>query len=159
MKRIFTITIITLALSSIANAQANRNAQADKHPVEKLFWSGIEAFNAHNLDEFMKQFADDIEMFTPTGWLRGKAAVRERFVSTFAQFSNVKMELEDLRVREVAPDAVTVDFRWKTYPQGRGPAFYGVGSGVYILRQGRWVEVLEHETTTRIDEELKTNRK
>lgn len=38
---------------------------------------------------------------------------------------------------------------------GKGAAFYGVGSGVYVKRDGKWVEVLEHETVTKVDEELK----
>lgn len=50
------------------------------------YLTGIQAFNAHDLELFMGQFADDIEMYTPTGWLRGQTAVRERFASTFAQF-------------------------------------------------------------------------
>ena len=37
---------------------------------------------------------------------------------------------------------------------GKGPAFHGVGSGVYVQRQGNWVEVLEHETVVKADEGL-----
>jgi len=103
----------------------------------------------------MQQFADDVEIYTPTGWLRGNTAVRERFVKTFKQFPAVKMEIEELKVRQVAPNTIIVDFKWKTYPKGSGPAFHGVGSGVYVKRKGNWIEVLEHETVTKIDEELK----
>jgi hypothetical protein len=73
---------------------------AEKHPVEAFLVSGIAAFNAHDLDLFMKQFAPDIEMYTPTGWLRGNAAVRERFAQTFKQFPKVRMEIEELKLRE-----------------------------------------------------------
>jgi len=127
---------------------------AATHPVESFFMNGIKAFNAHDLDTFMQQFADDVEMYTPTGWLRGNQGVRERFAQTFQQFPKVKMEIENLRVREVARGTVVTDFNWRVFPMGAGPAFHGVGSGVYVERKGRWVEVLEHETVVKVDEGL-----
>lgn len=154
MKQIILIIALLIATSSTVFAQTAKNSSPKKHPVETFFMDGIAAFNAHNLDEFMKQFADDLEMYMPTGWLRGKPAVRERFVETFKQFPAVRMEIEDLRVREIKPDIALVDFKWRTYPKGTGPAFHGVGSGVYVKRSGKWVEVLEHETVVKIDEGL-----
>jgi uncharacterized protein (TIGR02246 family) len=154
MKKILIIFLLT-ATPFLAFGQMKNKKTEIKHPVETFFMSGIEAFNAHDLNRFMKQFADDVEMYTPTGWLRGNTAVRERFVQTFKQFPAVKMEIEELKVREVAPNTVIVDFKWKTYPKGSGAAFYGVGSGVYVKRKGNWIEVLEHETVTKIDDELK----
>jgi hypothetical protein len=158
MKPIFIILILFIS-SSFVFGQKSVAKTAPKHPVETFFTAGIEEFNAHNLDKFMKQFADDVEMYTPTGWLRGNPVVRERFAQTFKQFPSVKMEIEDLKVREVSPETAVVDFKWKTYPMGKGPAFYGVGSGVYVKRKNVWVEVLEHETVTKVDEELKTGSK
>jgi len=126
------------------------------HPVEAKYWEGIAAFNSHDLDAFMQQWDDDIHMYAAdAGWLRGKAAVRDRFQRTFDRFPSVRMEIDDLRVREVAPGAATVEFRYRVFPRGSGPAFHGVGSGVYVLRNGRWVEVMEHESITRIDPELR----
>lgn len=130
------------------------NRVAASHPVETVFLSGIEAFNSQRLDSFLDQFASDIEMYTHSGWLRGKDTVHNRFASLFAQFPSLRMEIHDLKVREVAPGAAVVDFRWSTYPTGSGPAYHGVGSGVYVLRNGRWVEVMEHETLQRVDEAL-----
>jgi uncharacterized protein (TIGR02246 family) len=152
------LLLLLLAPLSPAQGQTPRARTPREQAVEKFFMSGIESFNAHDLDKFMKQFADDLEMYTPTGWLRGKAAVRERFVTTFKQFPSVKMEIEDLRAREVSPATVLVDFRWRTYPRGVGPAFHGVGSGVYVWRKGAWVEVLEHETVVQVDEALRAGR-
>ncbi len=154
MKQIL-IILLLLASSSFTFGQTQNDKPAQKHPVEVFFMSGIEAFNAHNLDKFMRQFAVDVEMYTPTGWLRGNQAVRERFVQTFKQFPLVKMEIEELKVREVGDKTAIVDFKWKTYPMGKGAAFHGVGSGVYIKRKGDWVEVLEHVTVTKVDEALK----
>jgi uncharacterized protein (TIGR02246 family) len=158
MKQIL-IILLLLASSSFAFGQTQNHNSAQKHPVEAFFMSGIEAFNAHNLDKFMRQFTVDVEMYTPTGWLRGNQAVRERFVQTFKQFPLVKMEIEELKVREVGDKTVIVDFKWKTYPMGKGAAFHGVGSGVYVKRKGDWVEVLEHETVTKVDEALKMGSK
>jgi hypothetical protein len=90
--------------------------------------------------------------------LRGRQSVRARFAQTFEQFPSVRMEIEDLRVREVARGTVVTDFKWHVYPMGRGPAFHGVGSGVYIRRGGKWVEVLEHETVVKVDEGLNTGK-
>ena len=159
MKKMLARIVILSVASMLTFGQTTKGQTAPKHPVEAFFLTGIEAFNDHDLDRFMKQFADDIQMYTPTGWLRGRAAVRERFQSTFKQFQNVKMEVSDLFVREVAPGTVITDFKWKVYPMGGGPAFHGVGSGVYLMRDRQWVEVLEHETVTRVDEGLSSNKK
>jgi len=119
--------------------------------VKRFFMQGIEAFNRHDLDAFLRQFAPELQMYAAYEWLRGEAAVRERFRFTFATYPDVQMEIDDLRARSVAADVVTVDFRFRTYPKGTGPAFHGVGSGVYVRRGGEWREVLEHETVTKID--------
>lgn len=157
MKRILALSALLLFSSQLAVAQAKKDD--GKHPVETFFTSGIAAFNSHDLDGFMKQFADDVEMYTPTGWLRGRDGVRQRFADTFRQFPSVRMEVEELRVREVARGVAVTDFKWRVYPLGRGPAFHGVGSGVYILRDGNWAEVLEHETVVKVDEGLVPSKK
>ncbi len=157
MKRFLALTIFLAVIFSSVDAQ-NRNA-TKKHPVETFFMSGISSFNSHDLDGFMKQFAADIEMYTPTGWLRGRESVRARFAQTFQQFPSVRMEIENLRVREVTRGTVVTDFQWRVYPMGQGPAFHGVGSGVYILRNGKWAEVLEHETVVKVDEGLSPSKK
>jgi hypothetical protein len=158
MKQILALVVLLLSLGSCP-ALAQTRRQAQPHPVETFFLAGIAAFNAHDLDGFMRQFAADVEMYTPTGWLRGQPSVRQRFAQTFQQFPRVKMEVEDLRVREVAGGTVVTDFRWRVSPMGAGPAFHGVGSGVYVRRAGKWVEVLEHETVTKVDEGLNPARK
>lgn len=133
--------------------------QPSQHPVEAHFRAGIAAFNAHDLVTFMQQWDEDIHMYAAdSGWLRGQQAVRARFAETFQRFPQVRMEVEQLQVREVTPGTAVVDFLWRVYPRGEGPAFHGVGSGVYVLRDGRWVEVLEHETITRVDPELRVVR-
>ena len=157
MKKLLALTIFLAA--TIPSVTAQTLDTTKKHPVEVFFISGISSFNSHDLDGFMKQFASDIEMYTPTGWLRGEQSVRARFAQTFEQFPSVRMEIEDLRVREVARGTVVTDFRWRVYPMGKGPAFHGVGSGVYILRDGKWVEVLEHETVVKVDEGLNPVKK
>ena len=155
MRRFLALAVLLAAAPILAAAQE----QAQKNPVEDFFMSGIAAFNAHDLDGFMKQFAEDVEMYTPTGWLRGHQSVRERFAQTFKQFPSVRMEVEGLRAREVASGVVVTDFRWRVYPMGKGPAFHGVGSGVYVLRDGKWAEVLEHETVVKVDEGLSPGKK
>ena len=123
--------------------------------VEAVYRSGIAAFNRHALDEFVSGFAEDIIMYTPTGWLIGRTAVHERFAMTFTQFPRVRMVVDSLQVRSVGPATATVAFRWRVYPLGEGPAFHGVGSGVYVRRGSSWVEVLEHETVTETDAALR----
>lgn len=159
MKRVIFLIILMAATFSTIYSQSNKQVNQRPHPVKFFFMSGIDAFNAHNLDEFMKQFADDLDMYTPTGWLRGKDTIRARFAETFRQFPSVRMEIEDLQVREIKNETVLVDFKWHTYPRGTGAAFHGVGSGVYIKRNGKWVEILEHETVVKVDEGIKTGNK
>lgn len=157
MKRYLALTILLAVISSPVAAQNRNNTKL--RAVETFFMSGISSFNAHDLDGFMKQFAEDVEMYTPTGWVRGRESVRARFAQTFKQFPSARMEIENLRVREVARTTIVTDFQWRVYPMGQGPAFRGVGSGVYILRNGRWAEVLEHETVVKVDEGLTPGKK
>jgi uncharacterized protein (TIGR02246 family) len=159
-----------LALSAAVLAASSAHAQAVpaaptsdataevRTAVERVYRDGIAAFNRHALAEFSAGFGDDVAMYTPTGWLRGLPAVRARFDSTFRQFPRVRMEIDSLEVRAVGADAATVAFRWRVFPTGAGPAFHGVGSGTYVRRAGRWVEVLEHETVVRVDPELQQRR-
>ena len=100
-------------------------------------------------DEHVRQFLFDDKVLSID-----EARSFVRFAQTFKQFPSVRMEIENLRVREIAPGAVVTDFNWRVYPMGQGPAFHGVGSGVYLKRDGKWVEVLEHETVTKVDEGL-----
>lgn len=147
--------LLAVALAHAVPVRAQAPAETPStRAVAEVFNAGIAAFNAHDLDTFMRQWDGDVEMYTPTGWVRGKPAVRERFAGTFAQFPNVRMDVHGLRLREAAPGIVVVDFSWEIYPMGRGPAFHGLSSGVYLRRGESWVEVLEHETVTRVDAEL-----
>ena len=154
LRVLFPAIFLFLWISGCASTGESPPSDDSAEEVRALYLSGIEAFNEHDLDRFVEQFAEDIRMYTPTGWLLGKASVRDRFAGTFRQFPSVRMEIEDLEVHSVSRDAVVVDFAWRVHPQGAGPAFHGVGSGVYVRRDGRWVEVLEHETVVRTDPEL-----
>lgn len=154
--------IVPMALLAAGGACASFGRTPDEpggrnsaDEVVVFFRSGVEAFNRRELNVFMGQFGADIRMYTPTGWVNGYAAVRERFAKTFEQFPDVRMEVDSLRVRRVADGVVVTEFRWRVYPMGAGPAFHGVGSGVYVLRGGDWEEVLEHETITHVDEPLR----
>jgi hypothetical protein len=124
----------------------------DAAEVKQFFMQGIAAFNRHELDPFLRQFSPDLQMYAAYEWMRDPATTRERFRSTFERYPDVRMEIDDLRARSVAPGVVTVDFRFRTYPKGTGPAWHGVGSGVYVRQNGEWREVLEHETVTKMDE-------
>jgi len=153
---LFAITTLTACAGGLFGSSEDppggRNSEAE---VRAFFESGVAAFNAHELNRFMAQFGADIRMYTPTGWVNGYAAVRERFAETFARFPDVRMEVDSLEARRVADDVVVTEFRWRVYPMGQGPAFHGVGTGVYVLRGGDWEEVLEHETVTHVDEQLR----
>jgi hypothetical protein len=71
-----------LACGPLAPAAAEAVDASGTDPaaeVARHFRAGIEAFNARDLETFLLQFAEDIQMYAPTGWLRGRDEVRERF--------------------------------------------------------------------------------
>ena len=151
--------LAVVALAGCASAPMISRGTVDQHPVYHVFNDGIAAFNSKDLDVFMQQWDDDIQMYTAdVGWLRGKGLVRERFSQTFQRFPRVHMEIDSLRVTPLAPTVANVDFIFRTYPNGAGPAFHGVGTGTYVLRGKRWVEVLEHESIVSVDEALRRPR-
>lgn len=144
--------LISLSLLLCLNAfSQNVKPNESNHPVYNYFLKGIDDFNQHKLENFLSQFDEDIQMFTHSGWLRGKPEVTNRFEFIFKQFPNIRMQIDSLNVRQVNKNTVLVDFKCQTFPKGTGPAFHTVGSGVYVLRQGRWIEVFEHETLIKTD--------
>lgn len=148
------IFLLLVCFTIQAQAQNSKNEE-----LHNFFHSGISAFNNHDLNQFLQQFSPNIEMYSPTGWLRGKEAVRVRFKDTFEKFPQVNMEVEDLKVRMLTSNVYAVDFKWRVFPLGQGPAFHGIGTGIYLFENGKWQEVLEHETVTKTDPELIPKRK
>lgn len=155
MRRFFIISTLLVVLSSVSFAQTEELMGAIQNDAKAFFLSGIDAFNAHDLDDLVAQFFGDFEMYTPQGWFRGLPSIRERFDQIFRQNPSVKMEIENLQVRAFTPEAVAIDFNWMVYPSGSGPAYRGVTTGVYVLRDGEWGEVLEHESVISVDETLR----
>ena len=81
--------------------------------------------------------------------------LRERFEVLFQEFPHVKMEIPELKLEILSKEVVLVNFHWKVYPMGQGPAFSGIGSGIYTFNDGQWKEILEVERITEVDEALK----
>ncbi len=135
----------------------NQNYTKENHPVKSLYLSSIEALNEGNLDLFLANFAPEIKMYGTDGNYFGQNAVRKRFENVLQQFPNVRMEIPELKLEILSKDIVLVNFKWKVYPMGQGPAFSGLGSGVYMNNGDKWMEILEVETITDVDEALKQN--
>jgi hypothetical protein len=135
----------------VSQAAQTPARDANAMEVERFLMEGIGKFNRRELDPFLMQFDENIRMFAVSNWLRGRPAVRQRFVDTFRQCPEARMEITNLRARSETPTVVTVEFEFHTYPRGSGPAYHGVGTGVYVRRAGGWREVMEHETVTRRD--------
>ncbi|MDW3652342.1 MAG: nuclear transport factor 2 family protein [Bacteroidia bacterium] len=152
MRTTFAFTCVLLFLVGM-EAYAQKPAQKD-HPVKELYLSTIDAFNEGNLELFLANFSSDIRMYGTDGNYVGKQALRDRFQVIFKQFPNKRMEIPELEVEVLSKDNVLVNFKWSLYPMGRGPSYRGVGSGVYTLRNGKWIEILEVETVTEVDKEL-----
>jgi hypothetical protein len=146
-----TIWISLALLLSLNGLSQNPNTNETNHPVYNYFLKGINDFNQHKLEQFLSQFDEDIQMFTHNGWIRSKKEVANRFSYIFKQFPNIRMQIDSLNVRQINENTVLVDFTCQTFPNGTGPAFHTVGSGVYVWRRNRWIEVFEHETLTKTD--------
>jgi len=128
---------------------------ADNHPVKELFLSSIEAFNQGKLELFVDNFASDIKMYGTDGNYFGQDLLKDRFEVLFKQFPDMKMEIPELTLKILSNEVVMVNFRWKLYPMGQGPAYWGIGTGIYQKLDNNWKEILEVETTTKVDEALK----
>ncbi len=153
---ILTIIILNCFACKKVGEKEDKNFYNEKnHPVRELFLSSIEAFNERQLDLFLANFASDIRMFGTDGNYFGQAALRERFKTLFQQFPNMRMEIPELKLEILSEEVVLVNFQWKLYPMGQGPAFSGIGSGIYSFSDGQWIEILEVERTTDVDEALK----
>ncbi|MEX0290045.1 MAG: nuclear transport factor 2 family protein [Flavobacteriaceae bacterium] len=136
------------------NEQKSLKGNTENHPVRTLYLSSIEAFNDGDLELFLANFSADVKMYGTDGLYEGKAALRERFKAILQQFPKKKMDIPELKLHILSKEVVMVNFRWKLYPMGQGPSYEGVGSGIYTLQQDKWVEILEVETVTAVDEVL-----
>lgn len=154
------LTMILFTCIACKNLNVNNNHQAyteENHPVRTLYLSSIEALNEGNLDLFLANFAPEIKMYGTDGTYFGQNALRERFEKVLQQFPNVRMEIPELNLEILSQDIVLVNFKWKVFPMGQGPAFSGLGSGIYRNKNGKWMEILEVETITNVDDTLKQN--
>jgi len=145
-----------ILLHNLACKTTNKKHQytENNHPVKELFLSSIEAFNERNLELFLANFSPEIKMYGTDGRYFGLSSLQERFGILFKQFPDMKMEIPELKTEVLSKEVVLVNFKWKLYPMGQGPAFSGIGSGVYKYLDGKWIEILEVETTTHVDKEL-----
>ena len=160
--KVFLSVLITIFFTGIACKNLNvsptyQDYTEENHPVRTLYLSSIEAFNEGDLDLFLANFAPEIKMYGTDGTYNGQNALRERFEKVLNQFPNVRMEIPDLELEILSRDIVLVNFKWKVFPMGQGPAFSGIGSGVYKKNADKWMEILEVETITDVDEALKQN--
>ncbi len=124
-------------------------------PAKELYLYSIEAFNQGNLELFLANFAQEIKMYGTDGTYFGHDVLRKRFEDVFKRFPNMKMEIPELKSEVLSKEVIMVNFKWKLYPMGQGPAYSGIGSGIYKYQNGEWKEVLEVETVTDVDEALK----
>ncbi len=160
--KVFFSLLTTVLFTSIAcnNSNVEKNSQnytEENHPVRILYLSSIEAFNEGNLDLFLANFAPEIKMYGTDGNYFGQNALRERFENVIQQFPKVRMEIPELNLDILSQEIVLVNFKWKVFPMGQGPAFSGIGSGIYMKKGDKWMEILEVETITEVDEALKQN--
>jgi hypothetical protein len=155
------IGIILFANIACKNADVkdhNHNYTEDNHPVRLLYLSSIEALNEGDLDLFLANFAPEIKMYGTDGNYFGQNALRERFENVLQQFPKVRMEIPELILKILSNNVVLVNFEWKVFPMGQGPAYNGIGSGLYTYRNNKWAEILEIETVTHVDKELEDRK-
>lgn len=151
------VGLLFMACKNLNSGKINPSYTEENHPVRMLYLSSIEALNEGNLDLFLANFAPEIKMYGTDGTYFGENALRERFEIVLQQFPDVRMEIPELNLELLSPDIVLVNFKWKVFPSGQGPAFSGIGSGIYMKKAGTWMEILEVETVTDVDEALRQN--
>jgi hypothetical protein len=161
MKKSDIFAVLCMILLNIQACKVTDNKKPNyqyvkvKDQVKELYLSTIDAFNDRNLDLFLANFAPKIKMYGTDGTYFGQDALRARFEILFKQFPNAKMDIPELESEVLSNNVVLVNFKWKVYPMGQGPAFTGLGSGIYTYADGKWMEILEVETITDVDEALK----
>ncbi len=160
MRSTIIFTLLSTLLFNLSSCKTARHTGSNKqltdnnHPVKELYMSSIEAFNQGNLDLFLANFDSDIKMYGTDGMYFGINALRNRFDKVFKQFPNVRMEILELKLEILSEVVVLVNFKWKVYPMGQGPAYSGLGSGIYMFKENKWTEILEAERVTEKDKEL-----
>ena len=149
------LLLANLSCKAHKSIETPLSANEQNHPVRALFLSSIDEFNNKNLSAFLENFAPDIKMYGTDGTYFGQEALHQRFEVLIRQYPNMKMDIPQLDLEILSEEVVLVNFKWKVYPMGQGPAFTGIGSGIYTYTENQWIEILEVETITHVDDALK----
>ena len=153
---LLTIILLNNLSCKVAKNKGDNHAYYEEdHPVKELYLSSIKAFNQGNLELFLANFASEIRMYGTDGNYFGHNELKDRFEILFKRFPSMKMEIPELTLEILSEKVVMVNFQWKLLPMGQGPAYNGIGSGIYQKQDDKWMEILEVETITNVDEALK----
>jgi ketosteroid isomerase-like protein len=91
-------TLMALMWPAAAVPDAPPQAAADaatmlRESVAALDRRMFDAYNAHDVDQLMALFADDLEFYHDTGGLLGHAQVRQGFTNVFANNKDIRRDL------------------------------------------------------------------
>ena len=93
----------------------------------------LDCFGKGDLDGIMADYTPASRLFTPNGVLRGTTAIRELFVTMFAEFSKPGASIEMLR-QDVDGDAAYIVWKAETADNR-----YEFGTDTFVVKDGKIV--------------------
>ncbi len=143
MKRLMQLLVSSLlALTVVLGAEVN---PADKTAIEQVITAQVDAWNAGNLEGFMRGYlkSDDIRFLSGATITRGWTTVLERYQKGYPDKDTMgKLSLGDFEFTNLGPEIVLVVGRWMVV-NTKGE-FKGVTSLVFQRTKDGWRIVHDH---------------
>lgn len=110
-------------------------AQTDTISPETLAQQQLDAYNGHNLEDFLKPYAEDVKVYTFPNKLNfeGKTAMRERY-----QFIEQTPDLHCKLVNRIVQGNTVIDHEEVVVSKER-PPFHAIA--IYNVKDGKIAEV------------------
>jgi uncharacterized protein (TIGR02246 family) len=141
--------LIALPLAGCSTSRLSAVSETDARAIAiTLLERGARAWNRGDLDAFMSDYADSprTTFVTNQGFLRGRAAIRERYAPRFAPGgTRDSLSFENVDADAIAPDAVHV-VAWYKLMRGDSLIARGPTSLVLVPQGDRWVILKDHSS-------------
>jgi uncharacterized protein (TIGR02246 family) len=140
-----TQTVERVAAYGAADAGALRSAgpaegdPKDKAAIQRNGEAFVEAFHKGDARALAAFWTADGDYTDQTGhYLKGREAIERAFEKYFAENNDLKLRIDGLSLRFVAPDVAVEDGTTEVIPAGGGPPSRARYSIVHVKKEGRW---------------------
>jgi uncharacterized protein (TIGR02246 family) len=127
-------------------------AQSDKPEettaLDAALQAWAKAYNSHDAEALANEYTEDADLMPPSGErLKGRAAIKKRYVEEFSKHPAIKTRLSDVSRRFLTPEIVVEDGAWEESGGSEGTT-KGRYVAILVKRDGKWIAIHERGWAT-----------